>query len=131
MEVVGREKLEAVAAMKPSPTPREEVRFNPGRNGHREFDLEAWIGEHGVPVKREGPWGRDGYRWVLEACPWNGHTDNAAFIVRLANGAISAGCLHNSCSGYGWRDLREHFEPGAYERNGRGPTSSSSSSSPI
>jgi hypothetical protein len=55
MELVEREKLEAVAAMKPSPPPREEPRFRPGRSAHREFDLEAWIGEHGVPVKREEP----------------------------------------------------------------------------
>ncbi|HVF02189.1 MAG TPA: YfjI family protein [Rubrobacteraceae bacterium] len=117
MEVVGREKLEVVAAMRPTPPPREEARFGPGRNGYQEFDLEAWIGEHGVPVKREGLWGKDGYRWVLEECPWNGHTDNAAYIVRFAGGAIAAGCHHNSCQGYRWRDLREYYEPGAYERN--------------
>jgi len=118
MEVVDREKLEAVAIMRPSPRPREEVRFSPGRHGYRGFDLEAWIGEHGVSVKREGPWGRDGYRWVLEECPWNGHADNAAYIVRFAGGAIAAGCHHNSCQGYNWRDLREHYEPGCYQRNG-------------
>ena len=118
MEVVDREKLEAVAAMKPAPPPREKPRFRPDRNDHRKFDLEAWIGEHGISIKREGPWGRDGYRWVLEECPWNGHTDSAAYIVRVEGGAIAAGCHHNSCQGYGWRDLREHYEPGAYERNG-------------
>ncbi len=118
MEVVGREKLEAVAAMNPSPPLREEAYLRPGRNGHREFDLQAWINEHDIPVKREGPWGRDGYRWVLEECPWNYHTDNAAYIVRFAGGAIAAGCHHNGCQGYGWRDLREHYEPGCYERNG-------------
>ena len=118
MEVVNRANLETVAAMRPSPPPRQEARFSPGRNGYREFDPEAWIGEHGIPVKREGAWGRDGYKWVLEECPWNGHTDNAAYIVRFAGGAIAAGCHHNGCQGYGWRDLREHYEPGAYERNG-------------
>ena len=118
MQAVNQEMLETLAAMRPSTPPREEPRFSPGRNGYREFDLEAWIGEHGVPVKREGPWQRDGYRWVLQECPWNGHTDNAAYIVRRAGGAIAAGCHHNSCQGYGWRDLREHYEPGSYERNG-------------
>jgi hypothetical protein len=81
-----------------------------------DFDLERWIEEHGVRVKRHGEWERGGYRWVLEECPWNGHTDSAAFIARLPNGAISAGCHHDSCQGYGWRDLREHFEPDAYNR---------------
>ncbi|ABG04560.1 hypothetical protein Rxyl_1598 [Rubrobacter xylanophilus DSM 9941] len=101
--------------MRPSPPPR---RVDPRRNGHKEFDLEGWIKNHRVPVKREGPWQGTpgGYRWVLEECPWNGHTDNAAYIVRFASGAIAAGCHHNSCQGYGWRALREHYEPGAHEQ---------------
>ncbi len=119
MEVVDREKLEAIAAAQPSPPHREEPRSRPGRNGHSEFDLAAWIRDHNVPVKREGPWQRNGYKWVLEECPWNGHVDNAAYIVQFASGAIAAGCHHNGCQGYGWRDLREHYEPGSYERNGR------------
>src|SRR5215208_1369288 len=48
MEVVEREKLEEVATMRPSPIPREEPHSRPGHNGYREFDLETWVGEHGV-----------------------------------------------------------------------------------
>jgi hypothetical protein len=113
MQAVGREQLNALAALRPPFPPRS---FVPRRNAYREFDLEGWIRERGVPVKREGPWQRDGYRWILEECPWNRHADNAAYIVRFANGAIAAGCHHNSCQGYGWRELREHYEPGTYER---------------
>ena len=113
MQAVGREQLNALAALRPPFPPRS---FVPRRNAYREFDLEGWIRERGVPVKREGPWQRDGYRWILEECPWNRHADNAAYIVRFANGAITAGCHHNSCQGYGWRELREHYEPGTYER---------------
>ena len=113
-EIVGQELLEAVAAMKPAPPPRQG--FDPKRNGCKEFDLAEWITEHGVPIKREGTWQRDGYRYVLEECPWHGHADNSAYIVRFANGAIAAGCHHNSCRDYGWRDLREHYEPGCYGR---------------
>ncbi len=110
LEATLREKLEAMAAIRPSPPPRD---FDPRRNG---FDLAGWIVSHSVPVRREGPWERDGYRWVLEECPWNGHTDGAAHIVQGPGGWISAGCHHNSSQGYGWRDLREHFEPGCYDR---------------
>lgn len=117
-KLVDREKLEALAAMKPAAASRQERAFDPGRNGHKEVDLAEWIDQHNVPVKREGPWERGGYRYVLEECPLNGHTDNAAYIVRFANGAIAAGCHHNSCQDLGWRDFREHYEPGAYERNG-------------
>jgi len=84
--------------------------------GYREFDVSDWIARHGVQVKREGLWKNGGYRWILEECPWNGHTDNAAYIVRQPGGAIAAGCQHDSCEGYTWRDLREHYEPGAYDR---------------
>jgi hypothetical protein len=91
-------------------------RVYPGGKGYREFDVSDWIARYGIRVKREGPWKNGGYRWILEECPWNGHTDNAAYIVRQPGGAIAAGCQHNSCEGYTWRDLREHYEPGAYER---------------
>jgi len=111
---VSREQLQKVASTKPE-EPRG-FRVYPGGKGYREFDVSDWIARHGVRVKREGPWKSGGYRWILEECPWNGHTDNAAYIVRQPGGAIAAGCQHNSCEGYTWRDLREHYEPGAYER---------------
>src|SRR5215212_1897332 len=116
--IVKQEVLEAVACMRPSLPPSEGRRgIDPSRNGHKELDLATWIEEHGVPVKREGPWiNNDGYKYVLEECPWKGHTDSAAYIVQLRNGAIAAGCHHNSCQGYGWQDLRKHYEPEAYER---------------
>lgn len=132
--LVDRKKLEAVAAMRPAVISYKERTFDPGGNGHKEFDLTEWIDRHNVPVKREGPWERGGYRYLLEECPINGHTDNAAYIVRLANGAIAAGCHHNSCQDIGWRDFREHFEPRAYERNGHheepGETGTQEASSP-
>jgi hypothetical protein len=108
--LVGRRQLEAVADALPKPE-RKGRRITPAA----EFDLEAWILERGVPVKRAGSWQQGGYRWVLEECPWNGHTDNSAFIVRRPGGVIGAGCHHDSCQGYGWRDLRKHYEPEAYE----------------
>jgi len=90
MQVVDREKLAALAATRPS-SPRDECRgLDPGRNGLKEGDIDTWIDHHNVPVRREGSWGRGGYRWVLEECPWNAHTDNSAYIVQLANVAMAA-----------------------------------------
>src|SRR5215211_75122 len=111
---ISREQLEALAASKP-----EAASKGPRISGASDFDLEAWIPARRVPVKRQGPWQQGGYRWVLEECPWNGHSDNSAYIVRFASGAIAAGCHHDSCQAYGWRELREHYEPGAYERRHR------------
>jgi hypothetical protein len=112
---VSRELLEALAASRPETTKLVHGSQRTALGAVPEFNLEAWICERGVPVKREGPWQQGGYRWVLEACPWNGHSDNSAYIVRFSSGAIAAGCHRNSCQGYEWRELREHFEPGAYD----------------
>ena len=111
--VVSRERLTALASMKPDRPPRD-----PRHDGRDGFDLKTWIEEHGVPVKREGGWQQGRYRYVLRECPWNGHTDNSAYIVQFPSGAIAAGCHHDSCQGYEWHDLREHYEPEAYIRNG-------------
>lgn len=117
MEVVARDLLEEVAALKPS-TPSKSIKIS--GNGHGEFKLENWINEHGIRVKREGDWDRGGYRWVLEECPWNGHADSAAYIVRLPSGGIAAGCHHNSCQGHGWQEFRQHYEPDAYAGKSEG-----------
>ena len=111
-EVVDVKLLEDVAGMKPS-----APKYGSGRGdniGHGKFDLAGWIESHEISVLGDGEWNGKGYRWILEECPWNGHTDRAAFIVRWPNGTIGAGCHHNSCEQYGWRDLREHYEPGCY-----------------
>ncbi|MBA2442523.1 MAG: DUF3987 domain-containing protein, partial [Rubrobacter sp.] len=126
LEAVSGELLsQEMARSKPEEPRAAKGTERSGRPGTgEEWDLAGWIASHEIPVKREGPWGK-GYRYILEECPWNGHTDNAAYIVQLAHGPVAAGCQHNSCQGYGWRDLREYFEPGAYERNGARATHSS------
>ena len=103
MEVVATEMLEAVACAKPAATSANRQGQVREIHSQRRFDLATWIEEHNVPVKREGEWSNGGYKYILEKCPWNGHTDKAAYIVQLANGAIAAGCHHNSCQAYGWR----------------------------
>jgi len=128
--VVSRDQLQAVANMKPDQPAKQGRRVRFGE--YREFDLAGWIEEHAIPVKREGPW-QQGYRYILEECPWNGHTDNACYIVRFPSGGIFAGCQHDSCrTGENrWRELRKydelgayehHYETNGYERNGHEPT---------
>jgi hypothetical protein len=114
LEPVGVDLLRAVADM----CPQEPERTNKPRVG--EWDLERWIADHEVPIKKSGPWKDGGQKWILESCPWNGHEDDACYIVQQPTGEIAAGCQHNSCEGHGWRDLRTHFEPDAYERKSDG-----------
>jgi hypothetical protein len=112
---VDRERLEEVASLKPEEPRRFHV-YSGGR-GYEGFDLEGWIAQHNIPVKREGPWSNGGYKWILEEC-LNGHTDNSGYVLRMPSGAIVARCHHDSCS-YEWREFREFYQPGAYDRKER------------
>ena len=40
------------------------------------------------------------------------HRNRSAYIVHLANGAISAGCHHSGCQAKDWQALRDLVEPG-------------------
>jgi hypothetical protein len=113
LETVSREQLARMAAMKPE-EPRK-FRVYSGGTGSKPFDLEDWISRYAVPVKRAGPWKNGGWRYILEECPWNGHADNSAYIVRQPTGEIGAGCHHDSCEGLKWPEMREFYEPGAYD----------------
>jgi hypothetical protein len=46
---------------------------------------------------------------LFNRSPMCDHHDGAAYIVELGNGAIQAGCQHNSCS-WDWAELRKAFE---------------------
>ena len=121
---VGLDILEQIAALAPT-TDRAS---NANDRGREKFDLERWIADRGLPVLRTGPW-NGGCRWILSPCPWNlEHQDGAAYIVQHASGAVAAGCHHSSCTGKGWHDLRDLFEPGWRNRRGGGATAPDSRS---
>ncbi|MAG37625.1 MAG: hypothetical protein CL878_15430 [Dehalococcoidia bacterium] len=111
--IVPRAELEQLAAMAPEQTTAEA---GPATSGRRDFDLDEWIAQHGLPVVSSGLW-QDGRKWVLNPCPWNAdHTNRAAYIVEFANGAIAAGCHHNGCADMDWPALRDLYEPDWRER---------------
>jgi P4 family phage/plasmid primase-like protien len=109
LETVPRERLEAIAALAPIPEPPPTLRAS-GHSG-APFDLVYWIAEHQLDVYEPTDY-QGGQRWIFRVCPWHAeHTDRSAFLIQYANGAIAAGCQHNSCQGKGWKDLRARFEP--------------------
>lgn len=123
MGSVPREKLEALAAQCPV-VPANASTRNRGGNATR-FDLDAWAKKHDL-VNRFGggdpePWrsadGKQGTRRVLRICPWDpNHTNGSAYIVQFEDGAIAAGCQHDSCSEKNWHALRDLLEPGWNEQ---------------
>lgn len=83
-------------------------------------NVEAWLEKHGIehmPPKQED----DGRLvFTLPVCPWNdGHTDRSAYVMQFPDGGVHAGCHHNSCQGKGWMDLRDKYEPGWRDGNGK------------
>jgi len=50
--------------------------------------------------------------FVLDECPFSSAHKDGAYCIQFSNGAIFAGCHHNSCGGGSqrWAELRERFE---------------------
>jgi hypothetical protein len=88
--------------------------FEAGAAGKRDaaFSLPSWIEKHGLPVVRGGEW-QGGRKWILNPCPWNKeHENESAYILQFPNGAVAAGCHHNSCSNEDWHSLKKLYGAG-------------------
>lgn len=85
------------------------------KNNCGSFDVETWLDEHGIAVHAVREW-KDATRYVLEECPFdNSHKAPDATIIKMKNGAVCFKCLHNSCAGHDWHELRLKYEPDAYD----------------
>lgn len=105
IEIVKKEQLQSIASMIPV-----EEKEAVGKKKAK-FDLKKWMQEHEVEVFQEKS--LDNARlYILEQCPWREeHTNHSAYIIQYENGAIAAGCHHNSCSDENWHTLRDKLEP--------------------
>jgi len=113
-EPVPVERLRALAGAPPAPKPPQA--------GAR-IDLGPWLAAHGIGIAAEKTW-QGGTLYTLEQCPFSdAHTDGA-YAVQLPNGAIHAGCRHDSCGGgrQRWQELRERFDPRSPGRGTRAGT---------
>lgn len=101
--------LMKLAAKLPEP---EKPKGNPYSGNYQQFDLDTWIQQHGIKIKKESQY-QGGTKYTLEECPFNPEHKESA-IFKLQNGAIGFSCFHSSCQQYGWKEFRQHFEPDAY-----------------
>ena len=97
--------------------PEEEIR--PAQYNYyapSEFDIEQWMSEHGITYKIKPD---DKYtKYVLDECPFDhNHKAPDSMIFKQPNGAVGFKCLHDSCQGRTWQDVRVMFEPDAYEKS--------------
>lgn len=91
--------------------PPEEPRQ---KNQKDAFDLDSWLSRYGIRVKTEKAW-KGGTKYVLEECPFDSsHKAPDSTIIKMTSGAICFKCLHNSCAGRDWKELRLKYEPDAY-----------------
>jgi hypothetical protein len=105
VSVVPRERLQHLAGL----LPREEP---PQRKNDPGIDLAAWLLDHGIAVRSTRPW-QGGTLFTLAECPFSAAHKDGAFAVQFANGAVFAGCHHQSCGGGAqrWPELRGMYEP--------------------
>jgi hypothetical protein len=126
VEVVTREQLEELADFLAPPDSDAKAGGTAGRGSGWITDAGAYLREHNIAVRAENQ-ASNAHRWVLEACVWNpDHTDHSAWVLQFSNGAIAAGCSHNSCSGKKWPDFRDAVEPGWRHTGQNGRTSQTS-----
>lgn len=94
----------------------EEIRpakynnYSPG-----DFDIEDWMRTHGLRYTVKAG---DGYtKYVLDQCPFDpNHKAPDSMILKQPSGAIGFKCLHDSCQGRHWQDVRVLYEPDAYDK---------------
>lgn len=107
--VVRRELLEQLAGDLPQAPPKQQMK------AERSFDLEEWLDQHGIAVNCVKEW-KDATKYVLAECPFDSnHKAPDSAIIKMRDGALAFKCLHNSCRGRDWRELRLKYEPDAYD----------------
>ena len=108
LEAVPAGRLRALAAVPPGPEPPSPSAAAGGTG----IDLRAWLEGHGIAVRGEKPW-QGGTLYTLEQCPFSDAHADGAYAVRFSNGAVHAGCQHDSCGGgrQRWPELRARLDP--------------------
>jgi hypothetical protein len=111
VQIVPREALDRLAQLFPKPDSNRSHANN--QTSAARFDLDNFIQQHGIAVRRAKPWHGSGRMLILEHCVFDEtHTGTAAAILQFPSGALDYRCQHRSCHDKRWRELRERFEPG-------------------
>lgn len=106
-----KEYLQKVADM----LPRQEKPQAYNNYVPQTFDVVRWMDEHGLTYKVKQ--GADYTKYILDECPFDpSHKAPDSMITVGSSGAIGFRCLHNSCQGKTWKDVRIKYEPNAYDR---------------
>lgn len=92
------------------------------------FDAHEWVGKYLNGEVADKKTSNGSTIYTLKACPFNeDHKAPDSAVIVASTGAARFVCLHNSCSGYRWQDLRAKLEPGCYDHK----KSSTSTTKPV
>jgi hypothetical protein len=85
------------------------------------YDLEGFMLRNYPDAHGPVPYAGGGQIWTLKDCFFRPGDGSTMFVLKLPNGAISAGCQHDTCpgsksTGNHWKELREHFEGSDFMR---------------
>ena len=105
--VLRREQLEKLAGVSPTTALHET---NDTAHGHgRPYDIDSFIARNGFEV--DGPDAyQGGRRWTFRRSPMCEHHGDGPYLIQFSNGALSAGCHHDSCK-WRWCDFRAKYDP--------------------
>jgi hypothetical protein len=72
--------------------------------------LEEFLNAGGIKYDSRDNY-KEGYKWILESCPFNPEHAGSSVMVTIADsGAMGFRCLHNSCYSRHWEEFRDHVE---------------------
>lgn len=110
LELVTAKQVEDVSLLLPDYNSDVEDVIDPAKAQERMALLDLWLRQNKLTPRGPSPWGKKGRKWVFPICPFNAdHIDDSAYIVQFGNGAIYAGCLHDSCAKNSWKQLTEKY----------------------
>jgi hypothetical protein len=113
-QVVPKEQLEALAGAAPSHSAiaQSEVRASSELMTGGLIPpekVEQFLQFHGVAHLPRTAW-KDGFRWVLDECPFNPDHKRSAAVFLRSDGTRGFHCLHDSCNAKHWPEFREELE---------------------
>ena len=97
--ILTREQLDKIAALCPEEKKQKGKQSSQSRNGTRPaFDLEAWLQKHNVPVRNKHAWDGGPLMWETNCIRDDAHNGGEAWVGQRHDGALTAGCQHQSCT---------------------------------
>jgi hypothetical protein len=120
----------AQPAQKPKPNGPDRAAAGSSARAWTEADMSEFLARAGLEAT--GPESHDGaLRWKLKACPFNPeHVDGESAVFMKPDGRLGFKCFHNSCTGKGWRELRERVDGPRESRHANSEMHASSCSEP-